>query len=102
MEMNELVALITKIVKEKLEALEAEKDKKVECVSSCDLVMEMKEKIKEEQPKRTMLDKKVITEADIQKLARQGIKELIVGRKAIITPLAQDSIKIFGIKLAKE
>lgn len=102
MELNELVELITKLVKEKLEALEAAESKKVECVSCCDSVIEMKEKVKAEEIKRCVLDKKVITEADIQKLARQGIKELVIGKKAIVTPLAQDSIKIYTIKLIKE
>ena len=102
MELNELVELITKLVKEKLEALEAAGSKKIECVSCRDSVMEMKEKVKAEEIKRYVLDKKVITEADIQKLARQGIKELVIGKKAIVTPLAQDSIKIYTIKLIKE
>ena len=102
MELNELVELITKLVREKLEALEAAENKKDECISCCDSVMGMEEKVKAEETKRYVLDKKVITEADIQKLARQGIKELVISKKAIVTPLAQDSIKIFTIKLIRE
>jgi hypothetical protein len=94
MEMNELVALITRLVIEKLQALEVEKSMKVEAPITQDAVII-------EQPKSHKLDKRVITEADIQKLARQGVKELIVDKKAIVTPLALDSIKIYNMKLIK-
>ncbi len=102
MELNELVDLITRLVKEKLEALEAAEKGKTECISPCDSMPAMKEKEKAEEAKRVILDKRVITEADIQRLPRQGIKELVVGKKAIVTPLAQDSIKTYNIKLIKE
>lgn len=52
--------------------------------------------------KSIKLDKKIITETDIQKLSRQGFNEIIAGKRTIVTPLALDSIKINNIRLIKE
>lgn len=46
--------------------------------------------------------KKLITEADLRKLCRTGINEVLISRKSVITPLAQDFIRInrLGVKRA--
>lgn len=43
--------------------------------------------------------KKLITEPDILKLHRSGINIITVGENDILTPLAKDRIKDFGIKI---
>jgi hypothetical protein len=48
------------------------------------------------------LDKRIVTEQDIQKLIRAGCTEAVVGKKTIITPLALDSIKVGRIRLIRE
>lgn len=48
------------------------------------------------------IDKKILTELDIQKLVRDGCRKIIVGRRTIITPLALDSAKAGNIKIVKE
>ncbi|MHA2271509.1 MAG: citrate/2-methylcitrate synthase [Candidatus Hodarchaeales archaeon] len=45
------------------------------------------------------LEKDLITESEIQDLNRNGIKELYLAAGAIITPLARDRAKEFGIKI---
>lgn len=47
-------------------------------------------------------DKKIVTEQDIQKLIREGCREMVVGRKTIITPLALDSLKVGSIRVVRE
>lgn len=37
-----------------------------------------------------VLTRKVITEADVKKYGLQNVKEIVIGRNSIITPLAQD------------
>ena len=48
------------------------------------------------------IDKRIVTEQDIQKLIREGCREMKVGRKTIITPLALDSLKVGSIRVVKE
>ena len=48
------------------------------------------------------IDKKIVTEQDIQKLVREGCREIIISRKTIITPLALDSAKAGNIKIVRE
>lgn len=48
------------------------------------------------------LDKKIVTEQDIQRLVRAGCTEVVVGKKTIITPLALDSINAGRIRLVRE
>lgn len=52
--------------------------------------------------KAIKLEKKVVTEKDVQKLAMEGCTEIRLERKAVITPLAIDTAKVSGIKLVKE
>jgi hypothetical protein len=44
-------------------------------------------------------NKRLITESDLRKLYMNGIKEVNLIRKAILTPLAQDFIKIKQLKI---
>ncbi|WP_147533473.1 hypothetical protein [Bacillus marasmi] len=48
------------------------------------------------------LQKKLISEADLQKLYLQNIKEITVGKKCIITPLAQDFVRTHQITIIRE
>lgn len=48
------------------------------------------------------IDKRIVTEQDIQKLIREGCRELTVARKTIITPLALDSLKVGCIRVVRE
>jgi hypothetical protein len=48
------------------------------------------------------IDKRIITEQDIQKLIREGCREIKVGRKTIITPLALDALKVGSIRVVRE
>ncbi|MGE5677459.1 MAG: hypothetical protein ACM3ZR_05310 [Pseudomonadota bacterium] len=52
--------------------------------------------------KQVKLEKKVVTEKDIQKLAREGYTQICLEKKAVITPLALDTAKVSGIRLIKE
>ena len=52
--------------------------------------------------KTCIIDKRIITEQDILKLAREGCSEAKLCKKAIITPLALDSAKVGGIRLVRE
>lgn len=47
-------------------------------------------------------DKRVISEQDIQKLVREGCREIIAGKRTVITPLALDTAKVWGVKIVKE
>ena len=55
-----------------------------------------------EEARSCKIDKKVVTEQDIQKLAREGCREIVIGRKTVITPLAIDSAKVGSIKIVRE
>lgn len=47
------------------------------------------------------VDKKLITEADIQKLHRQGCKRISIGLKSIMTPSAADAVKVYNMEIIK-
>ncbi len=47
-------------------------------------------------------DKRLYTESDILALAKQGVGELVVAGKTIITPAARDAAKLKGIEIRKE
>lgn len=47
-------------------------------------------------------DKRVISEQDIQKVVREGCREIIAGKRTVITPLALDTAKIWGVRIVKE
>lgn len=69
---------------EKVEAVEAEKE--IQCtpqVKECDTVNSV-----------DLIGKKLISEADLRKLCRKGVNEVVISKKAVITPLAQDFIRI--------
>lgn len=53
-------------------------------------------------PNSYTLTKKLISESDLQKLYLQNIKEITVGQKSIITPLAQDYIRNHQLTIIKE
>jgi ethanolamine utilization protein len=46
-------------------------------------------------------NKRLITESDLKKLYMNGLKEVTIIRKAIITPLAQDYVRIKQLKLSR-
>ncbi|MEW6506211.1 MAG: ribose 5-phosphate isomerase B [Bacteroidota bacterium] len=43
--------------------------------------------------------KKVVTESEIIKLAKSGVKEIFLGKDDLLTPLAIDRIKQIGVKI---
>jgi len=43
--------------------------------------------------------KKLITELDVLKLHRSGVKIIPIGENEILTPLAKDRIKDLGLKI---
>lgn len=154
MEIDKLVSMVTKQVKERLEAFENRK--KVLMLGNCDNISfenlcgmfesngfalcdtenyknepgidsyefvvitksKFKELLQREKPednaaklkdtpcsdtvKGCRIDKKIVTEQDIQKLIREDCRKIIVGRKTIITPLALDSAKVGSIKITRE
>lgn len=46
--------------------------------------------------------KKVITEYEVNKLAKSGGKEIIIGKDDLLTPLAMDRIKQMGLKINRD
>lgn len=46
-------------------------------------------------------NKRLITESDLKKLYMNGVKEVTIIQKAIITPLAQDYVRIKQLKLSR-
>lgn len=154
MEIDQLVSLVTKLVKEKLEALESRKKvlvlenvespcgnfltsilesngfevsgigayKNGECLENYDFIVIPKERYREllqqtelqektgvpqfcdekEASRNFRIDKRIVTESDIHKLAREGFREIILSKKTIITPLALDAIKVSNIRVKKE
>lgn len=52
--------------------------------------------------KKTIMAKKVISEADLQKLFLQGLKEITISKKSIITPLAQDYIRTHHVLITRQ
>jgi hypothetical protein len=48
------------------------------------------------------VDRRIISEQDIQKLVREGCREIIAGRRTVITPLALDTAKVWGVRIVKE
>lgn len=46
-------------------------------------------------------NKRLITESDLKKLYMNGLKEVTIIQKAIITPLAQDYVRIKQLKLSR-
>ncbi len=46
--------------------------------------------------------KKLISESDLRKPQINGIDKILLGKKSIITPLANDFIRIHNLKLDKE
>lgn len=149
MEIDELVSLVTKRVKERLEAFEKRKkvlmlgNFKGACLENlCSMLessgfklcaaengereqdideyefivvtkaefMEMlhkswgaeKYEASEAGLKRCKIEKRVVTERDIQAIARDGCREMIVGKKTVITPLAFDSAKLGQIRIVRE
>lgn len=48
------------------------------------------------------LSKKLISEVDLQKLYLQNVKDIIVGDKCIMTPLAQDFIRTHQLTIIRE
>lgn len=51
--------------------------------------------------KKIVINKKLITESDLKKVFMYGVKEISISRKAILTPLANDFIKIHRLKVNK-
>lgn len=60
------------------------------------------DKASSEPEKAFRTDKRTISEQDIQKLVRDGCKEIITGKRTVITPLALDTAKVWGIRIVKE
>lgn len=60
------------------------------------------DKASEEPEKSCRTDKKIISEQDIQRLVREGCKEIRTGKRTVITPLALDTAKVWGIRIVKE
>ncbi len=52
--------------------------------------------------KSCKIDKRIVTEQDIQRLTRDGCREIIISKKTVITPLALDSAKAGRIKIVRE
>ncbi len=154
MEIDQLVSLITKQVKERLEKFEerkkvlllgdceslclenlfnafegigfklcdAEMYKKERDMDNYEFIIITKSKFKEmlqevkpvidtgkaeavtanQPPASCKIDKRIVTEKDIQKLIREGCREITVGRRTIITPLALDSLKVGSIRVVRE
>ena len=135
MEIDKLVSIVTKQVKERLEAFENRK--KVLMLGNCDNISfenlcgmfesngfalcdtenyknepgidkpednaaKLKDTPCSDTVKGCRIDKKIVTEQDIQKLIREDCRKIIVGRKTIITPLALDSAKVGSIKITRE
>ena len=154
MEIDKLVSLVTKQVRERLEAFENRK--KVLMLGNCDSISfenlcsmfesngfalcdieayknepeidkyefivipksKFKELLQQAKPeadsaklkdipcsetvKGCKIDKRIMTERDIQKLVREGCREITVDRKTIITALALDSAKAGGIRIVRE
>lgn len=48
-----------------------------------------------------VLTSKVITEADVKKYRLQNVKEIVVGRRSIITPLAQDYLHTHQMRVRR-
>ncbi|HAT4807034.1 TPA: ethanolamine utilization protein, partial [Clostridioides difficile] len=46
-------------------------------------------------------NKKLISEADLRKPTINGVKNILVNKKSIITPLAVDFMRIHHLKLKK-
>jgi len=46
--------------------------------------------------------KKVITESEIIRIAKSGLKEIQIGKEDLLTPLAIDRIKVLGIKVNRD
>lgn len=46
--------------------------------------------------------KKVITESEIIRLAKSGLKEIQIGKDDLLTPLAIDRIKVLGLKVNRD
>lgn len=51
--------------------------------------------------KQMHFDKKVITESDLQKLFLQGIKKIRIPASSIITPLANDYVRMHSLKIER-
>lgn len=51
--------------------------------------------------KSITLDKRLIIETDLKKMRKKGIKEVIINRNSIITPLAKDYIRVNKLKVTR-
>ncbi|HWR60782.1 MAG TPA: hypothetical protein VN580_04185 [Clostridia bacterium] len=60
------------------------------------------DKASAEPEKSFRTDKRIISEQDIQKLVREGCREIRTGKRTVITPLALDTAKVWGISIVKE
>lgn len=52
-------------------------------------------------PQSEVLTSKVITEADVKKYRLQNVKEIVIARQSIITPLAQDYLNTHQMSVRK-
>lgn len=60
-----------------------------------------KEENKPKQVKSLKIDDRLITESKLRKFQINGVKEIIIGRKCILTPLAKDFVREQRIKIKK-
>jgi len=60
------------------------------------------EEVQEAAGQVCLIDKRIISEQDIQKLVREGCREIRTGKRTVVTPLALDTAKVWGIRIVKE
>ncbi|QOT00183.1 ethanolamine utilization protein [Brevibacterium sp. JNUCC-42] len=58
--------------------------------------------IEQEEVRKEVLSKKLITESDLKKFHLRHVNEIIVNKNSIITPLAKDYIKMKQIKVRRK
>jgi len=63
---------------------------------------ENEEKIQKKTINSNIVTKKLISEMDVRELFREGIREIFVSKKTLITPLAKDFARINHMEIKKE
>lgn len=77
---------------ENRETVDVSYEVKKEDDSSCSETVESPE------PRTYVVSKRILTEADVYKIARDGYKEISAPKKTIVTPSAYDCMKIHNIR----
>lgn len=85
---------------------EKEKSTFINITDNSDNVQVIKKEYEEKIQKKTinsnMITKKLISEMDVRDLFREGVREILVSKKTLITPLAKDFARINHMEIKKE